>query len=214
MKNMAQQGRSMIEMLGVLAIIGVITVGGYGLISKTQNNYQINQSLDQLAEFSVRVRNIAREYIPEYDNKPGEAGKSDFNDFVYSANAYPETLIKHGVSGKTHFSTPYGHELTAIYAFCNEKDQCKNYAQYIISFNISDSDESEELCIQTLTNDWGSVSSNGFLGVVTGGRGDYSTEWEKYVKQGESMPKWDLAKASEICALKENNHIYIQLIFR
>jgi len=45
MKNLNvknQNGRSMIEMLGVLAIIGVLSVGGIAGYSKAMTKYRIN----------------------------------------------------------------------------------------------------------------------------------------------------------------------------
>ena len=45
MKN-NQCGRSMVEMLGVLAIIGVLSVGGIAGYSKAMNKYKINKKCD------------------------------------------------------------------------------------------------------------------------------------------------------------------------
>ena len=45
MKNLTNQsGRSMIEMLGVLAIIGVLSVGGIAGYSKAMTQYKINKT--------------------------------------------------------------------------------------------------------------------------------------------------------------------------
>ena len=45
MKNINNQaGRSMIEMLGVLAIIGVLSVGGIAGYSKAMMQYKINKT--------------------------------------------------------------------------------------------------------------------------------------------------------------------------
>ena len=46
MKKNAQSGRSMIEMLGVLAIIGVLSVGGIAGYSKAMMKYRINKAID------------------------------------------------------------------------------------------------------------------------------------------------------------------------
>ena len=40
-----QNGRSMIEMLGVLAIIGVLSVGGIAGYSKAMTKYRINKAI-------------------------------------------------------------------------------------------------------------------------------------------------------------------------
>ena len=40
-----EQGRSMIEMLGVLAIVGVLSVGGIAGYSKAMNKFKTNKQL-------------------------------------------------------------------------------------------------------------------------------------------------------------------------
>lgn len=57
-----EYGRSMIEMLGVLAIMGVITVGAIGMIStamRTQKRSQIN---DEVIQMVTGVRQLLGEY--------------------------------------------------------------------------------------------------------------------------------------------------------
>ena len=44
-----QSGRSMVEMLGVLAIIGVLSVGGIAGYSKAMTKFKINKSMDQIS---------------------------------------------------------------------------------------------------------------------------------------------------------------------
>ena len=51
MKN--ESGRSMVEMLGVLAIIGVLSVGGIAGYSMAMKKYRVNTALDCIAKVSV-----------------------------------------------------------------------------------------------------------------------------------------------------------------
>ena len=51
-----QSGRSMIEMLGVLAIIGVLSIGGLAGYTKAMNSYQANQIMDYMNRCSVAVQ--------------------------------------------------------------------------------------------------------------------------------------------------------------
>lgn len=48
-KTHGETGRSMIEMLGVLAITAVLSVGGLTAFSKTMEKYRINKTIDQIA---------------------------------------------------------------------------------------------------------------------------------------------------------------------
>ena len=54
LKN-TQSGRSMVEMLGVLAIIGVLSVGGIAGYSKAMFKYQLNQTIDILSHAFSRL---------------------------------------------------------------------------------------------------------------------------------------------------------------
>ena len=47
-QNQAQEGRSMVEMLGVLAIIGVLSIGGIAGYRMAMNRYQANQIANEI----------------------------------------------------------------------------------------------------------------------------------------------------------------------
>ena len=51
-----QNGRSMIEMLGVLAIIGVLSVGGIAGYSKAMQKYKINKTIEQITLIAGNIR--------------------------------------------------------------------------------------------------------------------------------------------------------------
>ena len=51
-----QTGRSMIEMLGVLAIIGVLSVGGIAGYSKAMRQYRLNKTIEQITLIAGNVR--------------------------------------------------------------------------------------------------------------------------------------------------------------
>ena len=51
MKKISQSGRSMMEMLGVLAVVGVLSVGGFAMVSKMQASYEANKVMDEISAF-------------------------------------------------------------------------------------------------------------------------------------------------------------------
>ena len=53
MKNINESGRSMVEMLGVLSIIGVLSIGGIAGYSMAMNRYRANEALDMATKFAV-----------------------------------------------------------------------------------------------------------------------------------------------------------------
>ena len=53
----AQSGRSMVEMLGVLAIIGVLSIGGIAGYTLSMRRYRANQILDLANKYAVILYN-------------------------------------------------------------------------------------------------------------------------------------------------------------
>ena len=53
-----QSGRSMVEMLGVLAIIGVLSIGGISGYSKAMAKYRVNKTLDQISKLVMNIRSL------------------------------------------------------------------------------------------------------------------------------------------------------------
>ena len=56
--KMNEYGRSMIEMLGVLAIIGVLTVGGIAGYTKAMNRYRLNETEKQITSIVANIRTL------------------------------------------------------------------------------------------------------------------------------------------------------------
>ena len=59
MKNINESGRSMVEMLGVLAIIGVLSLGGIAGYTMAMNKYRANEIISAVVQAGVdcRLRN-------------------------------------------------------------------------------------------------------------------------------------------------------------
>ena len=53
MKKTQESGRSMVEMLGVLAIIGVLSVGGIAGYTMAMNRYRANEVVDMANKYAV-----------------------------------------------------------------------------------------------------------------------------------------------------------------
>ena len=67
-KVQKEQGRSMVEMLGVLAIIGVLSIGGIAGYTMAMNRYKANQILDLASKLSVMAQTG---YASDTDNWNG-----------------------------------------------------------------------------------------------------------------------------------------------
>lgn len=136
-----ENGRSMIEMLGVLSVIGVLTVGGLNIIGRSRNMQAIGQLVSEVSRVAMTSKKMACEYDTEYGS---------YTLFLYKSEAYSDELEYD--NGK--FIGPMDAEITV------DGDMS--------TFTVSVSNLSEDACVQLASNDWGRTGSNGFLGVCVG----------------------------------------------
>lgn len=158
-----QQGRSMIEMLGVLAIIGVLSVGGISGYSKAMAKFKLTKAQDQISMLLMNIRTafatspsydgLNTEAARNYNIAPGDmfgAGTQLNNAFGGQAYVYNCNSVPTGVSGSP--------------AACI--GDAANNVQY---FAISLTDLGREACVSLASSDWG---TDGLIGmVVSGGSG-------------------------------------------
>ena len=83
-------GRSMIEMLGVLAIIGVLSVGGIAGYSKAMEKFKINRTIN---EYSMLMAGLL-EYKSNFIKNTPPQSEPGIVDFVQAAHLVPETWLK------------------------------------------------------------------------------------------------------------------------
>ena len=82
-----ENGRSMVEMLGVLAIIGVLTVGGIAGYSKAMEKFKLNKTI---SEYSYLIYGLL-EHIDDLKSVPVGMGKFNFTDFARATNIVPSS---------------------------------------------------------------------------------------------------------------------------
>ena len=146
-----QDGRSMIEMLGVLAIIGVLSVGGIAGYSKAMMKFKINKTIDQISQIVANTRTLyARQ--KNYGNLSGK--------IIYKANLAPKELFE-GSGSDYKMTNTFGGEFII-------RTAKKNYDNDNKAFNITLTGLPEEACIELATQDWGSGSSSGLIYVGVG----------------------------------------------
>ena len=141
-------GRSMIEMLGVLAIIGVLSVGGIAGYSKAMNKFKTNKVADNV---SMLVANIKTLYAQQ------KTYNGLTNQTAVDIGVVPDELgttsdLTNAFNGKVYIST----------ADSTKDDDDK-------AFNIVFDGLSREACITLATNDWGSGYSSGLIAIAAQG---------------------------------------------
>ena len=146
-----EQGRSMIEMLGVLAIVGVLSVGGIAGYSKAMAKFKTNKVIDQVNMLSTNIRTM-------FSSQRTFNGLN--NTLSNSAGITPAEMITstpgeivNGFGGKASvLAVPHNGGL----------DQ-----GYVIAFDSIP----KAACVTMATTDWGGDVGSGFayFEVVAGG---------------------------------------------
>ena len=121
----------MIEMLGVLAIVGVLSVGGIAGYSKAMMKFKTNQIVDQVSTIVTNIKTL-------YAQQKNYNGLD--NDTAISIGAVPNEL---GTS--TDLTNSFGG---SVFIITNSDD----------TFEIYFDSLPKEACITLATNDWGNSS--------------------------------------------------------
>ena len=155
-------GRSMIEMLGVLAIIGVLSVGGIAGYSKAMNKYKTNKVADNVSMIVTNIRTL-------YAQQNNFTGWNTEN--AISMGVVPDELIvKSGDNANKTLQNAFLGSVLINAAAATGLDANgatgagTNKAFYVIFNGLS-----KEACVTLATNDWGSGYSSGLLGIKIAG---------------------------------------------
>ena len=142
-----ESGRSMIEMLGVLAIIGVLSVGGIAGYSKAMNKFKTNKVADNV---SMLVANIKTLYAQQNTYTGLE------NKTAISMGVVPDELGTNDSTGvlTNAFSGP-------VYIAASDSTANGDKKAFTLVFTKL----SREACISLVTNDWGSGYSSGLIAI-------------------------------------------------
>lgn len=140
-----QTGRSMVEMLGVLAIIGVLSVGGIAGYSKAMTKFKITKTMDQV---SMTVANIRTLY----------SGQRNYNGLA-TANALDMGVVPAEMEGAAANTLVNAFQGAVTIGTINYNNQNAS------AFRISYENMGQEACVQLITSDWGSGASSGFIGI-------------------------------------------------
>ncbi len=148
-----ENGRSMIEMLGVLAIIGVLSVGGIAGYSKAMSKYRVNKTIDQISHIAANTRIL-------FSSQKSYAAITD--DVIYKAKLFPQETMK--LSGSTYtFTNPFagGIEMSPAARFDATENGTEKTNKK--AFMLKYDGIPQEACIDLATIDWGTGSGGGLV---------------------------------------------------
>lgn len=143
-----QSGRSMVEMLGVLAIIGVLSVGGIAGYSKAMAKFKLTKAMDQVSTTVTNIRTL-------YSGQPNYDGLTTTVAIQMGAVG-AEMLNGVAAASATKAYNAFNGEVTVAAADSNR------------TFTVKFDGLGKEACVALATADWGSGSGSGLVSVTTG----------------------------------------------
>jgi len=222
--NLNEAGRSMIEMLGVLAIIGVLSVGGIAGYSKAMMKYKINKTIEQITLIAGNVRAFFApqgNYVGVYcysNDMTGQCysggcrGGSSVDSNGYPTYAYngcpiikkakilPDEMITVTNGKIMSITNPFGYGI-ALYT-ANKAKSGDNQA-FALDYNIDG--KNLEVCLELASYDW-SVAGAKHIWVYDGGP----------MNGGKITVPGDMDKAFDVCSKAYSNgarKIHIKFYF-
>lgn len=156
MTNMNQNGRSMIEMLGVLAIIGVLSVGGIAGYSKAMMKFKTNKTIDQIAMTVTNIRTLYAQQQTYHGLATTNAYKMGVVDDAMKGTN--DGTLKNAFNGWVEIAPAQSGAVGEL--TINDKKE----GAFLVTFGGLP----REACVAIATNDWGSGYSSGLLGLKTG----------------------------------------------
>ena len=162
-----ESGRSMIEMLGVLAIIGVLSVGGIAGYSKAMNKFKTNKVSDNVSMLVANIKTLYAQQNTYTGLNNGTAVDMGVVPDELVVKTYDEdgttvtsTALKNAFNGEVEIHTAGSTTAT---------DDTTHTTQDNKAFVIFFGGLSREACITLATNDWGSGYSSGLIAMSASG---------------------------------------------
>lgn len=142
-------GRSMVEMLGVIAIIGVLSAGGLAGYSKAMRRHRLNETISQIAVMATNARTFF--------------GNSDNYESFNVENAVKYNIATERMIGVNNtLVNQYKGRITITLDKANQ-DGADNTA-FIITYR----DLPVEACVGLARTDWGYSGQYGLISVSVG----------------------------------------------
>lgn len=181
-----ESGRSMVEMLGVLAIIGVLSIGGISGYSKAMSKYRVNKTLDQI---SMLVMNVRSMYSANVDYS-GLTAKIAIQMGIIPSDMLDPTKKKSSAS-KVYNTYQGVVELAEVASKPNQ-------------FTVLYTGLPRDACVTIATADWGSQAGSGLLAIEIGPGTDKETAGTLTKFEVSNLPL-NLVAATKECSNGEDD---------
>ena len=149
-----EAGRSMVEMLGVLAIVGVLSVGGIAGYSQAMSKFKVTKAMDQVQTIITNMRTLyasSRKYSKISAAEANSVG-------ILTTETFQGGDAKTGIN-------PFGGEI--IFDIGTDAR----------TFTVEYTKLTPEACVKMATADWGADESSGLKSITVGGNGSQTYKW-------------------------------------
>ena len=137
-------------MLGVLAIVGVLSVGGIAGYSKAMEKFKINKTADQISQIVTNIRTL-------YAQQTTYAG-------LNTSNAIKMGVTPDDLGSGTTLTHAFGSDIEIVSG---------DYSTSLEHFSIYIYNPPAGACISLATMDWGNSSSSGLIAMSIGSWAGY-----------------------------------------
>ena len=171
-----QSGRSMVEMLGVLAIIGVLSVGGIAGYSKAMAKFKLSKAMDQATTVITNIRTLY-------------SGNPNYSSLSASAAIRMGAIPTEMLNGKSPNSATEAYN-----AFNGTVEVWQGYSGTnggVQTFKVIFNGLGKEACVSMMTADWGG-SGSGLVSIGT-------TNGDEGGKTSDGTLPVGLTKAAGLC---------------
>lgn len=144
----SEYGRSMIEMLGVLAIVGVLSVGGISGYSKAMTKVKNDRLFNQISELTMNIRSL---YMAQ------NSFKGINTQLIIDAHIVPHEMLTDNPDEINHV---YNNKVI-IFESKNALDLPQAFEIYLIGLD-------KHACTSLAIQDWGRDPSTGFESLYVG----------------------------------------------
>ena len=186
-----ESGRSMVEMLGVLAIVGVLSVGGIAGYSQAMSKFKVTKAMDQVQTIITNIRTL---YASQRTYTALTAAQA-LSMGILTEESYDSTANK-GLN-------PFGGNI-----YFDTADSGR-------TFSVTYTGLTGEACVKMATADWGADQSSGLRGMGVGtvlknNAVEVTHGWENATegayKKGKYLPV-TVADAADLCGDGQNGAV-------
>ncbi len=170
-----ESGRSMVEMLGVLAIVGVLSVGGIAGYSQAMSKFKVTKAMDQVQTIITNMRTLY-------------ASSRTYSALTASAANSVGILTSETYTGSGSVGiNPFGGEIKFGVGTGNR------------TFTVEYTKLTPEACVKMATADWGADESSGLMSITVGGNGSQTYKWVSMGGTGENVLPVSVKQAVDKC---------------